>query len=100
MPKIMLIEKRHYQYQIAIEQVIERMSFLTNKKFQEKTNAIDKYQIQISALDPYKVLGRGYAILQTNMNELITTAKKLATLNSGESIKVQFADGSAEVIKK
>lgn len=99
-PKISFIEKKHYQYQIAIEQVIERISSLLDRVAQEKSNALDKYSIQMSALDPYKVLGRGYAIIQSNMNELITTAKKLSSLKSGENLKVQFSDGLAELTKK
>jgi len=99
-PRISILEKRSYHGHVELEQTIERMSNAVSKIFNEKYICADKISVQINALDPYKVLGRGYAILQAKAGEIITSAKKLGTIKSGNVINAQFADGSVELLKK
>ena len=52
------------------------------------------HRAQLHALDPQRVLERGYALLLDEKGALIT---QVAQLKSGQNVRAQLADGSANL---
>jgi len=83
------------QYLDAIEQRIQ-IGFFT--QFSYRKMAVGTFRSQLSALNPYAVLQRGYALVNKPDGTRINTISKV---NTGDGVVVHVSDGrfTAEVDK-
>ncbi len=99
-PKTAQFEKRIYKSQVTLEQAVERVSHLAGMILKQKNNSMERLTAQLRALDPYQVLGRGYAMLQDDKGRVVTNMQGFEKLTKGSLVTAKFSDGSGELIKK
>lgn len=98
-PKAAEFEKRIYKLQVTLEQAIERVSHLSASALKQKNNSLERISAQLSALDPFQVLGRGYTMLQDERGKIITNLQIFYKIPKGSLITAKFSDGSGELVK-
>ena len=59
---------------------------------------LEKSHARMEALDPKKVLSRGYSIV-SSANGIISTQHQFKSLSAGEMLQIVFHDGAGQVQK-
>lgn len=72
----------------------KRLSLSVSRRLTFKRQSMERVVAALSALNPLSVLGRGYALVQTEAGKVIPTA---AELTVGDRVNLRFADGIAKV---
>lgn len=77
-----------------LNELKKRLHSNTRNDFEKKRKALESFQKQLRALDPERVLERGYAILLDPQNKVLSSAQA-ASVHSEFSVKMR--DGTLEV---
>ncbi len=72
----------------------KRLNLSVSRHLTHKRQSMERVVASLGALNPLSVLGRGYALVQTEEGRVIPAA---AGLKVGERVNLRFADGSAKV---
>ena len=72
----------------------KRLSLSVSRRLTFKRQSMERVVASLAALNPLSVLGRGYALVQTEAGKVIPAA---AALNVGDRVNLRFADGIAKV---
>ena len=72
----------------------KRLSLSVSRRLTFKRQSMERVVAALAALNPLSVLGRGYALVQTEAGKVIPAA---AELTVGDRVNLRFADGSALV---
>ena len=72
----------------------KRLSLSVSRRLTFKRQSMERVVASLAALNPLSVLGRGYALVQTEAGKVIPAA---AELTVGDRVNLRFADGSALV---
>ena len=72
----------------------KRLNLSMSRHLTNKRQSMERGAASLGALNPLSVLGRGYALVQTEEGRVIPTA---AELTVGDRVNLRFADGSAKV---
>ena len=76
----------------TLEGLTKRMELSVNRCLAGKRQSLERAVAGLSALNPLGVLGRGYALVQTEEGAVVTAAAKLTV---GQRVTLRFSDGSA-----
>ena len=72
----------------------KRLNLSVSRHLGRKRQSMERVTASLGALNPLAVLGRGYALVQTEAGKVIPAA---AELQVGDRVGLRFADGSARV---
>ena len=72
----------------------KRLNLSVSRHLTHKRQSMERVVASLGALNPLSVLGRGYALVQTEEGRVVPTAQELAV---GDRVTLRFADGSAKV---
>ena len=72
----------------------KRLSLSASRRLTFKRQSMERVVASLAALNPLSVLGRGYALVQTEAGKVIPAA---AELTVGDRVNLRFADGTAKV---
>ena len=72
----------------------KRLNLAVSRRLADKRQSMERVVASLAALNPLAVLGRGYALVQTEAGRVIPAA---AALSVGERVSLRFADGKALV---
>ena len=72
----------------------KRLSLSVSRRLTFKRQSMERVVASRAALNPLSVLGRGYALVQTEAGKVIPAA---AELTVGDRVNLRFADGTAKV---
>ena len=72
----------------------KRLNLAVSRRLADKRQSMERVVASLAALNPLAVLGRGYALVQTEAGRVIPTA---AALSVRERVSLRFADGKALV---
>ncbi len=72
----------------------KRLSLSVSRRLTFKRQSMERVVASLAALNPLSVLGRGYALVQTEAGKVIPAA---AELTVGDRVNLRFADGTAKV---
>ncbi|WPU64448.1 exodeoxyribonuclease VII large subunit [Peredibacter starrii] len=64
------------------------------------TEKLNRFEHVLEALNPSKVLGRGYSYVTTKEGTVLTSLKDYSKATSGSKIEIQFHDGKGLAIKE
>ena len=78
----------------GVEGLSKRLDLAVNRHLTSKRQSMERVVTGLSALNPLAVLGRGYALVQTEEGRVVPSAAKLTV---GDRVTLRFADGSAKV---
>ena len=78
----------------GVEGLSKRLDLAVNRHLTSKRQSMERVVTGLSALNPLAVLGRGYALVQTEEGRVIPAATELTV---GERVNLRFADGTARV---
>lgn len=87
---------QHYKEKLAIQQ--KRLGFAFTQIHDNNKRHLNQIILLLQALDPRNLLTKGYSIVFSENNDSII--KSVRSLNSGDFIKVLFADGTAHSVVK
>ncbi len=88
-----------YQKQQHLDELIELSVSCLEDKSQNLRRRLDVIEGKLFAMDPKKVLKRGYSILESEDKNVITNLKSFNSIKQGTSIKIHFHDGEGKVSK-
>tara|TARA_Y100000768_G_C23991463_1_gene693972 strand:- start:15683 stop:16954 length:1272 start_codon:yes stop_codon:yes gene_type:complete len=88
------------QYHQELDDLQERMLRAIVKKEQGEREKIHLFKAVLDNISPYRVLARGYTMITTEENQVLTSSKNFDKLESDTSLSVHFKDGVREVFKK
>ena len=71
----------------------KRLNLSVSRHLGRKRQSMERVTASLGALNPLAVLGRGYALVQTEAGKVIPAA---AELKVGDRVSLRFADGSAK----
>lgn len=73
----------------------KRLSLSMSRRLTFKRQSMERVVASLAALNPLSVLGRGYALVQTEAGKVIPAA---AELRVGDRVSLKFSDGSARAV--
>ena len=71
----------------------DRMQVALTDHLRERKTSLERYAVQLDALSPLKVLGRGYAVAQDGEGKVLKTVKQL---KKGKEFTLRVSDGSVD----
>lgn len=83
-----------------VDESILRLQHSTSMQTTQATEKIRRLEQVLEALNPKKVLGRGYSYIKLEGGEVIPSLKSFDKNVSGTRIEIQFHDGSGIAIKE
>jgi exodeoxyribonuclease VII large subunit len=89
-----LHEKEQY-----LDELLNNAINNTTSKLKEYRSRMEIIESKLTALDPNKVLSRGYSLLEDNDNNVITNLEKFIKIKDNTPLKIKFHDGEG-VVKK
>lgn len=84
----------HFKERLTVQQKRADLAILRAKE--QKAQQLNQIMLLLEALDPRNLLTKGYSIVFSEKNNSII--KSVRSLNSGDFIKVLFADGTAHSV--
>ena len=78
----------------TVEGMSKRLNLSIGRHLTGKRQSLERVVAGLGALNPLAVLGRGYALVQTEEGRVIPVA---AELKAGDRVSLRFADGTARV---
>lgn len=79
----------------TLEGLSKRMNLSVGRHLTHKRQSLERAVTGLGALNPLGVLGRGYALVQTEEGKVIPAADRLS---SGDKVTLRFADGTARAV--
>jgi exodeoxyribonuclease VII large subunit len=71
----------------------DRMQGALQDHLRERKTSLERYAVQLDALSPLKVLGRGYAVAQDEKGKVV---KSVGQLKKGTAFSLRVADGKVD----
>jgi exodeoxyribonuclease VII large subunit len=71
----------------------DRMQAALQDHLRERRTSLERYAVQLDALSPLKVLGRGYAVAQDEKGKVLKSVKQLP---KGKEFTLRVADGAVD----
>ncbi|HCW75206.1 MAG TPA: hypothetical protein DHU63_01560 [Candidatus Marinimicrobia bacterium] len=90
-----LLVQAKYQY---VDQLNDTLQRLLSQKTQNSHPLLDHLTEKLMLLDPLKILGRGYSIIQNDLGQIIKTTEQVV-LNQSVHVTVQHGTFDAKVEK-
>ena len=78
----------------TVEGMSKRLNLSIGRHLTGKRQSLERVVAGLGALNPLAVLGRGYALVQTEEGRVIPA---VAELKAGDRVSLRFADGTARV---
>ena len=72
----------------------KRMNLSISRHLTHKRQSMERVVASLGALNPLSVLGRGYALVQSQEGRVVSAAARLSV---GDRVSLRFADGTAKV---
>jgi len=88
-----------YEKEQLLDELIEKAKNNTLSKFQQWQMRLKIIESKLEALNPSKVLLRGYSLIEDNDKNVITNLEKFNKIKENTPLKVRFYDGIGEVKK-
>ncbi len=85
-----------HEKQFLLDDYVNRLQNQMEKRLRIHNEKLEKNHSVLIAMDPKKVLGRGYAFV-TNKNKKVINSKEVAIANKDQSLELNFHDGSVSV---
>ncbi len=85
------------QKMLSLEDTFQALDQKVRKRIEKLTHHLDKLNQKLQALSPYKVLGRGYTMVETVEGKLVTSLKAFRALPKKTDLKLHFQEGKGEV---
>lgn len=80
-------------YDDATAYLSERMTAALNSVFSKYSSSLSAYAMKLDALNPLRILSKGYCAVENSNKQTVTCAEKL---NVGDEVDLIFADGRAK----
>ena len=77
-------------YQQRVADVIQLMSRSINLQLEQRQKRVNQSMHLLDAVSPLKTVGRGYAIIRDQQNNVVKTVDQV---NTGDQLRGQLADG-------
>jgi len=87
-------QERLQREQETVSRLQQRLLTTTQSRFQLEKRRLDSYNLQLRALDPQRVLERGYAILSQENGSVLSSAQQA---QPQQLLTAQLHDGSLQV---
>jgi exodeoxyribonuclease VII large subunit len=82
-----------------VDEAILRLKHSTEIKNRGLTDKLLRFEQVLSALNPSKVLGRGYSYIRMHEGEVLTSIKDFEKKSKGSKIDIYFHDGMGTALK-
>ena len=86
-------------YYLRLDENLDVISRNIKNKFERLQLKIENYAQVMSALNPKKVLDRGYSYIESADGSFVISKKDFDKLENSTKLKINFADGKGSVIK-
>jgi exodeoxyribonuclease VII large subunit len=90
----------HQEASQKLDEYVMRLNHSTQLHTQSVREKLKRFEQVLSALNPKKVLERGYSYAEIQSGEVITSLKQFKKLNPHEKLKLTFHDGVGTVTKE
>jgi exodeoxyribonuclease VII large subunit len=88
-----------HDYWFRLDDSIKRMTHAMEQKVQDRNYRVHKSHELLGALNPNKVLDRGYSYLTTDVDKVISSKEDFSKLEKLEELNIRFHDGVGKVSK-
>ena len=85
------------EYKMKINLMSDKLDLTMQNVFKEKSHSLGILCAKLQGISPLNTLARGYAIIQNENNEVVTSVE---TIKNGDVIDISFADGIAKATIK
>ncbi len=89
----------HHKKSQELDELLMRMKHRTENKMIDVKGELKRLDQVMSALDPSKVLTRGYSYVESDEGKVLTTLSDFKKLPSESVLGIRFQDGTAKVKK-
>jgi exodeoxyribonuclease VII large subunit len=86
------------QRNMELDDLAARLEKRIKEQWQLSQHRLDKAHARIEAMDPKKVLSRGYSMISSSVG-IISTQSQFKKLKTGEVLQLVFQDGTGQVQK-
>ena len=90
---------RFHEKQLYLDDLGAKVGKLMSEKLTSNITLLGKLNELLRVLNPRNVLGRGYVFLRDGSKNIIGSYNVFSNLGKGETLEVQFKDGTGRVIK-
>ncbi len=88
-----------HDFYLRLDENVERMQRGVNKTYEKYNHQLEKYSSVLSALNPEKVLERGYTYIKSEDGHLLASVDTYNALNSNSKLLIHFSDGIGKAFK-
>ena len=85
------LERRGQVARERLFRAADRMQAALQEQLTDRRSTLERYAVQLDALSPLKVLGRGYAVAQDKEGKVLKSVKQLG---KGKEFTLRVSDGS------
>lgn len=85
------------EYKMKINLMSDKLDLTMQNVFKEKSHSLGILCAKLQGISPLNTLARGYAIIQNENNEVVTSVE---TIKNGDVIDISFVDGIAKATIK
>ncbi|HET7043027.1 MAG TPA: exodeoxyribonuclease VII large subunit, partial [Gemmatimonadales bacterium] len=85
------LERRGQVARERLFRAADRMQAALQEQLTDRRTTLERYAVQLDALSPLKVLGRGYAVAQDGEGKVLKSVKQLG---KGKEFTLRVSDGS------
>lgn len=89
----------HHKKSQELDELLMRMKHRTEYKVNDVKGELKRLEQVMSALDPSKVLTRGYSYVESDAGKVLTTLSDFKKLPAESVLGIRFQDGTAKVKK-
>lgn len=89
----------HQEASQVLDELVMKLNHSLVLKMEKKKSDLRRFEEVLSALNPSKVLGRGYSYLQLEGGEVIASLKDFKSIPAQAPLEINFHDGRAKVKK-
>jgi exodeoxyribonuclease VII large subunit len=86
------------QRSMELDELAHRLEIRLQEQWQQSHHRLEKLHARMEALDPKKVLSRGYSMI-SSADGIISNQHQFKSLPAGEMLEVVFHDGAGQVQK-
>jgi exodeoxyribonuclease VII large subunit len=88
-----------HDYYLRLDDNLEQMKRRIDLRIERHGMLLDRYSSVMSALNPNRVLERGYTYVEAESGAVISSKKDFCELDSATKLKLHFSDGNGIVVK-
>ena len=83
------------RHRMCLDEIQERLSRLSSDRLSHEQKRFAELMAKLDALNPMKVLSRGYAVVQDSQGKIIRSIKET---EAGQNLNIQISDGRLDCI--